>query len=785
MAKSKDKIKTQEVDKDAPVRTAPVLFEESIGSYTETAYLEYAMSVVKGRAIPCVEDGLKPVHRRIFYAMHGLHLNHTAVPSKSARVVGNVIGTLHPHGDQAVYEAMVRQAQDFSLRYPIVNGIGNFGSRDGDSAAAYRYTECKLQPLANALLDELNEGAVDFIPNFDNSTTEPKFLPARLPFILLNGNPGIAVGIASEIPCHNMRESVAAVIAYLEDERVTLDSLLQHLPAPDFPTGAQIISTKAELYKVYAEGRGPIRMRAKFTIEGEGTKSWKLVFHELPYGTSVKSIMEEIDNIFNPKPKEKNGKKTWSPEQLRLKGLFQNLIDRYNDESDRTTPVRLTIEPRSFKQDPQELVQILLASTKLESNYSANFVMIGRDGKPRQKGLLEIISEWSDFRLVTVGRRVRFHLEKIAARLHILDGRKLVLDHIEDVVKILRHSDEPRDELIKKYKLSDIQADDIMELRLRQIGKLELNSVEKEYAELQKRQNELQKIIATPASLRKQVIKELREDVEKYGDERRSELIEVEKSVVNILEEKVAQVAEEDISVALSEKGWVKVLRGHKAKEDFMFKEGDSFSYLFHCKNTDTLALLDVKGKIYNYPLHELGKEGAPLNTLVDMGSKLILSFPVNKEHRYLVGHEQGYGFITAGENMMTRMKAGKEFFSIPDGVQVFQPLYFPMANPKENYWVALISTENRVLIYKLDSISEIAKGKGVGLMGFNGNHKLKGFKLLSEPKLSLRIKDKKKDYLLTLEGETFNRQIQNRSVSAKGKVLDIKDKLSEVEFAS
>lgn len=783
MAKSKEKIKVQELENNVPARTAPVLFEESIGAFTETAYLEYAMSVVKGRAIPCVEDGLKPVHRRIFYAMHGLHLNHTAVPSKSARVVGNVIGTLHPHGDQAVYEAMVRQAQDFSLRYPIVNGIGNFGSRDGDSAAAYRYTECKLLPIANALLDELNEGAVDFIPNFDNSTIEPKFLPARLPFILLNGNPGIAVGIASEIPCHNMREAVSAVISYLEDDKVTLDDLLVHLPAPDFPTGAQIISTKAELYKVYSEGRGPVRMRAKFNIEGKDTKSWKLVFNELPYGTSVKSIMEEIDNIFNPKPKEKNGKKIWTPEQLRLKALFSNLIDRYNDESDRNTPVRLTIEPRSFKQSPQELVQILLASTNLECNYSANFVMIGRDGKPRQKGLLEIISEWSDFRLVTVDRRVRFYLEKIAARLHILNGRKLVLDHIENVVKILRHSDEPRDELIKKYNLSEIQADDIMELRLRQIGKLELGVIEKEYSELEKRQNELQKIIATQASLRKQVIKELREDAEKYGDDRRSELIEVKKTVVNILEEKVAQVAEEDISVALSEKGWVKVLRGHKSKEDFVFKEGDVFSYLFQCKNTDTLALLDEKGKVYNYPLYELGKEGAPLNTLVDMGAKLSLAFPVNKDQRYLVGHNQGYGFITAGENMMTRMKAGKEFLSIPEGAKIFQPLYFPIAAPKENYWVALISTENRILIYKLDSISEIAKGKGVGLMGFNGQHKLRDFKLLNEAKLKLLIKDKKKDYFLTLEGESFNRQVQNRSVSAKGKILDIKDKLSEVYF--
>jgi topoisomerase IV subunit A len=764
------------------------MIEKSISTYAEHAYLEYAMSVVKGRAIPSVEDGLKPVHRRILYAMFREGMVHNSVHKKSARVVGNVLGLYHPHGDQSVYEAMVRQAQEFSVRYPLIDGQGNFGSRDGDTAASMRYTEAKLSPITQLYLEEIRDRCVDFMPNYDGSEMEPKVLPARIPFILLNGNPGIAVGMATDIPCHNVTEVIEGVIAYLKNSEITLDGIMEYIKGPDYPTGAQIISSQADIRKMYAEGRGSIRVRSKYRVEGEGTKNWKLVFYEIPQGVSVKKVMEEIDVLFNPEDKSKkdakgNVKKI-SPEQARLKALFTSLIGKYTDASDKNNPIRLVIEPKSFKQDAEELIQTLLAYTSLETNIPANFVTVGRDGRPVQKTLMEIIGEWTSFRLETIDRRVRYHLEKIAERLHILEGRKIILSNIDEVIRIIKNSEKPKEDLMERFALSEIQAQDVLELKLRQIGRLELDSILKEMSDLLKKQAELQKIISDEKNLKKQMIKELNADLEKFADERVTEIKQADKVDLSAVAEKTAMVSQEDVTLAVSEKGWVKVIKGIKPKEEISFKEGDNTDYIFHCKNTDTLAIFDVEGKVYNYPILELNKDGTPINTLAQINSKVSLLCPINKDFKYVITQNTGYGFIVTGDNLMTRQKAGKEMVTMVEGSELFQPLFFSNQEDTTNIKMAVITTENKFLTYKLNNISEISKGKGIVICGLPENQKIKQVKIFraeEEIKFITVGKNKKELEFSIKPEETINYE---KGRSTKGSFLPIKDKMSEIRFA-
>jgi topoisomerase-4 subunit A len=762
------------------------IIKKSISDYAEMAYLEYAMSVVKGRAIPSVEDGLKPVHRRILYAMFREGMIHSSVHKKSARVVGNVLGLYHPHGDQAVYEALVRQAQDFSVRYTLIDGQGNFGSRDGDSQASMRYTEVKLSPITQLYLEEIKDNCVDFMSNYDGSELEPRLLPARVPFVLLNGNPGIAVGMATDILPHNLTEVVKATIAYLENEKITLDELMNNIQGPDFPTGGQIISSKEDIKKIYMEGRGSIRVRSKYKIENEGTKNWKIVFYEIPYGVSVKKVMEEIDSIFNPEDRSKKDSKgnvkKITPEQARLKNLFSSTIAKYTDASDKDNPVRLVVEPKSFKQNPQELIQTLLAYTSLETNVSSNFVVVGRDGRPVQKNLVEIIGEWINFRIETVYRRIQYHLQKIAERLHILEGRSIILNHIDDVIKIIKNSDNPKEDLMKKYQLSEIQAQDVLELRLRQIGKLELESIEKEMNDLKKRQDELNKIISSEKNIKKQIIKELNSDLSKFGDERITEIQEAEKVDLSAVQEKTALIAQEDITLAISQKGWVKVFKGQKTKEEISFKEGDFIDYHFYCKNTDTLCIFDIEGKVYNYPLNELNKDGAPLNTLAQIQSKISLVCPINKDFKYVLAQDSGFGFIVQGENLHTKMKAGKEMMTIVENGKILQPLFFEAKEDISEYRIGIITTENRFLTYKLNQISEIGKGKGVVICGLHGEYKIKSIQLIKNKQVQfLCINKNKKEQIFELQEKDWNTFEKGRST--KGSFLPIKDKMSEIYF--
>ena len=501
----------------------------TLAVYAERAYLDYAISVVKGRALPEVADGQKPVQRRILFSMNEMGLRADAKPVKSARVVGDVLGKFHPHGDQSAYDALVRLAQSFSLRYPLIDGQGNFGSRDGDGAAAMRYTEARLTKIAGLLLSEIDEGTVDFAPNYDGSFQEPKLLPARLPFVLLNGASGIAVGMATEIPSHNLREVGNAAIALMKSPKLSTADLLEIMPGPDYPGGGQIISSAAEIAQIYETGRGSVKVRARWSVEELARGQWQVVVNELPPSASSQRVLQEIEEITNPKVKV--GKKTLTPEQNNLKSTILNVLDGVRDESSKDAAVRLVFEPKSKNIDVNEFVNLLLAHTSLESNAPMNLVMIGNDGRPRQKGLKEIISEWIEFRVTTVTRRTQYRLGKVKDRMHILEGRLIVLLNIDKVIKIIRNSDEPKADLIKEFKLTDRQAEDILDIRLRQLARLEGIKIEQELKELKSERDDLEGLLQSDTVLRKRIIKEIEADVKDFGDDRRT-LIQEDKRAI-------------------------------------------------------------------------------------------------------------------------------------------------------------------------------------------------------------------------------------------------------------
>ena len=567
----------------------------TLARYAERAYLDYAISTIRSRALPDVTDGQKPVQRRILFAMHEMGLGPTAKPVKSARVVGDVLGKYHPHGDSAAYDAMVRMAQDFSLRYPLVDGQGNFGSRDGDGAAAMRYTEARLTNYARLLLDEIDQGTVDFVPNYDGSSTEPDLLPARLPMILLNGASGIAVAMATEIPSHNLVEVAHAAIALIRDPKLTHEALMDILPGPDFPGGGQIISSRTDLCEAYRSGRGSIRVRARWHIEELARSQWQLVIDELPHGVSAQKVLEEVEELSNPKVR--TGKKALTPEQLQAKQQILNVMDAVRDESGREAAVRLVFEPRTSKIEQSLLVNTLLACTSLETSVSINLVMLGRDRRPRQKTLTDILQEWIDFRLHTVRRRSAHRLGKVEDRIHILEGRQLVLLNIDEVIRIIRESDEPRPALMQAFGLTERQAEDILEIRLRQLARLEAIRIEQELKELEDERKKLQGLLGSEATLKKAVIREIEADIKTYGDDRRTLIETAEKAAVE------AKQVEEPVTVIISEKGWVRARQGHgHDARQFGFKTGDSLQGAHEVMTTDLVYALASNGRVYSVP---------------------------------------------------------------------------------------------------------------------------------------------------------------------------------------
>lgn len=704
----------------AEVTDAPNGDTLTLGHYAERAYLDYAVSVVKGRALPDVCDGQKPVQRRILFAMNEMGLGDNAKPVKSARVVGDVLGKYHPHGDQSAYDALVRLAQDFSMRYPLIDGQGNFGSRDGDGAAAMRYTEARLTPIAKLLLDEIDMGTVDFMPNYDGSFQEPKTLPARLPMLLLNGASGIAVGLATEIPSHNLREVASAAVAMIRNPKLSHAEIMERLPGPDFPGGGQIISSEAEIAAAYETGRGSLKVRARWKIEDLARGQWQLVVTELPPNTSGQKVLEEIEELTNPKLKL--GKKTLTPEQLQNKQTMLALLDAVRDESGKDAPVRLVFEPKTSKIDQGEFVNSLLANTSLESNASLNLVMIGADGRPRQKGISEILGEWIGFRFVTVTRRTQHRLTKVDDRIHILEGRMIVFLNIDEVIRIIRESDEPKSALMSAFGLSERQAEDILEIRLRQLARLEKIKIEKELAELREEKAKLEELLANESSMKRLIVKEIEADAKQYGDDRRT-LIQQEKRASFEV-----RVVDEPVTVVVSQKGWVRALKGHGLDaQSFTFKAGDGLYAAFQCRTPDTLIAWGSNGRVYSVSVAQLpgGRgDGVPVTSLIELeaGTHLLHYFAANAEQQLLLASSNGFGFIAKIGDMVSRVKAGKAFMTIDEGCVPLAPM--PML--PNAIQVACLSSGGRLLVFGIDEMKTLSGGgRGVTLMQLDEKEKL------------------------------------------------------------
>lgn len=688
----------------------------SLADFAEQAYLDYAISVVKGRALPDLCDGMKPVQRRILFAMERMGLGSSAKPVKSARVVGDVLGKFHPHGDQSAYEALVRLAQGFTVRYPLIDGQGNFGSRDGDGAAAMRYTEARLTPFSQILLSELDEGTVDFGPNYDGSFQEPLRLPARLPVCLLNGASGIAVGMATEIPPHNLREVARAAMALMDRPSLTPEELMAWLPGPDFPGGGQLISSPAEIASAYSTGRGSLKMRARWTIEELARGQWQLVVSELPHGVSSQRVLEEIEELTNPKLKA--GKKSLSPEQQQLRQLILGQLESVRDESGKDAAVRLVFEPRSSRIDRDEFARLLLAHTGLESSVSLNLVAVDEAGRPRSLSALEMLRGWIEFRVETVRRRSRFRLDQAERRIHILEGRRIALLRIEEVIAVIRESEEARPALMQRFGLTEVQAEDILEIRLRQLARLEAIRIERELADLGERADQLRHLLAHERALRKAVSKEIAEDARVFGDDRRTLIKEESRTTLE------APVVDEPVTVVVSTNGWVRARQGHgHDPAAFGFKTGDSLYATFECRTPDALVALSSTGRAYSVSVGTLpgGRgEGAPMSSMVDLepGSQLAHFAAGAPGQLLLLATEMGVGFVTRLEGLIGRNRSGKQFL----GLEGADRLVWLRRLPSETGSVALLSRKGRLLVVGLDEIKLLPNGgRGVALLELDG----------------------------------------------------------------
>lgn len=719
----------------------------TLAGYAQRAYLEYALSVVKGRALPDVCDGQKPVQRRILYSMSRMGLGfggangtNGAKPVKSARVVGDVLGRFHPHGDQSAYDALVRMAQDFSQRYPLIDGQGNFGSRDGDGAAAMRYTEARLARITSLLLDEIDEGTVDFMPNYDGSTQEPRQLPARLPFALLNGASGIAVGLATEIPSHNLREIADACVALVKNPQLSDDELFTLVPGPDFPGGGQIISPVGDICDAYRTGRGSLKVRARWKIEDMARGQWQLVVTELPPGVSTQRVLEEIEELTNPKIK--SGKKALSQDQTQLKATVLSVLDVVRDESNKDAAVRLVFEPKTSRIEQSELITCLLAHTSLETSSPINLTMVGHDGRPAQKSLRQMLNEWISFRQTTVQRRSQHRLDKVLDRIHILEGRQIVLLNIDEVIAIIRASDEPKAALIARFNLSDRQAEDILEIRLRQLARLEAIKIEQELKTLREEQGRLEEVLGSPAALRRLMVKEIEADAKTFADPRRT-LIQAEKrAVVEI------KVVDEPVTVVVSEKGWVRARSGQgHDPASFAFKSGDALYGTFECRTVDTLLVFGSNGRVYSVPVSALPGargDGQPVTTLIELesGTQLAHYFAGPASATLLLSASGGYGFLANVENMVSRQKGGKTFISVGEGETVCKPsvvggttLSVPGATgaaatqplPAATH-VACASTGGRILTFEISELKAMPNGgRGLTLIDLEAKDSLAG----------------------------------------------------------
>jgi topoisomerase-4 subunit A len=670
-------------------------------AYTEKAYLSYSMYVILDRALPHIGDGLKPVQRRIIYAMSELGLSAQAKHKKAARTIGDVIGKFHPHGETACYEAMVLMAQPFSYRYPLVDGQGNFGSPDDPkSFAAMRYTEARLTPFAELLLGEVGQGTVDWLANFDGTLQEPALLPARLPHVLLNGVTGIAVGMATDIPPHNLREVAAACIHLLEHPQATVEELCGHIQGPDYPTAAEIITPPEDLVRLYQTGVGSIRMRARYTVVRS-----EIVITALPYQVSGAKVLEQI------------------AAQMRAKRL--PMVDDLRDESDHENPTRLVVVMHSARQDAEAIMSHLFATTDLERTYRVNLNMIGLDQRPQVKDLRTILSQWLRFRQDTVRRRLQYRLDRVLRRLHILEALLIAHLNIDEVIAIIRNQDQPKPVLMARFDLSDTQAEAILDLRLRRLSKLEEIEIRREQHTLGAEQKRLDAILTSPRRLHTLLKKEMARDAEQYGDDRRSPL--VQRQAAQAIDE-ATLVSNEPVTVILSEKGWIRTAKGHEIDPTTLsYKAGDTFLAMARGKSTQLAVFLDSTGRTYAIPAHTLPSargQGEPLTGRLRPpdGASFVGLMLGNPDDLYVLATDVGYGFVTTLNDLYTRQRAGKVVLTLPPGGKVLPPMPIQAHEDNTDDLLAVVSNAGRLLIFPLAQLPRLARGKGYKLISLAAN---------------------------------------------------------------
>ena len=670
----------------------------SLADFTEQAYLNYSMYVIMDRALPHIGDGLKPVQRRIVYAMSELGLDADSKHKKSARTVGDVLGKFHPHGDSACYEAMVLMAQPFSYRYTLVDGQGNWGAPDDPkSFAAMRYTVARLSRYSEVLLSELGQGTADWVPNFDGTLDEPAVLPARLPNILLNGTTGIAVGMATDVPPHNLREVASACVRLLDEPKATVEQLCEHIQGPDYPTEAEIITPRAELLKIYESGRGSVRMRAVYRIE-----DGDIVVTALPHQVSGAKVLEQI------------------AAQMQAKKL--PMVADLRDESDHENPCRIVIIARSNRVDLDELMQHLFATTDLESSYRVNVNIIGLDGRPQLKNLRALLVEWLEFRVQTVRRRLQFRLDKVERRLHLLEGLLVAFLNLDEVIHIIRTEDQPKAALIARFDLTETQAEYILETRLRQLARLEEMKIRNEQDELAKEQAKLIALLGSESKLRKLVRAELIKDAETYGDNRRSPI--VERAEAKALSENELMPTE-PVTVVLSEKGWVRCAKGHDIDATGLsYKAGDGFKTAAAGRSNQFAVFIDSTGRSYSVAAHTLPSargQGEPLTGRLTPppGAGFECVLLPEDDALYVIASDAGYGFVVKGEDLQAKNKAGKALLSLPNGAKVIAPR---AVADRELNWLAAVTTEGRLLIFKISDLPQLGKGKGNKIIGIPGD---------------------------------------------------------------
>lgn len=719
-----------------------------LASYAERAYLEYAMSVVKGRALPAAYDGQKPVQRRILYAMRDMNLTHTAKPVKSARVVGEILGKYHPHGDSSAYEAMVRMAQDFTLRYPLVDGQGNFGSRDGDNAAAMRYTEARLTPISELLLGEIDKGTVAFKDNYDGTHKEPSILPARLPFVLLNGASGIAVGMATEIPPHNLRDVSNALIALIDKPKIKVEDLVTILQGPDFPGGGQIISDAETIAEAYITGRGSVRVRARYTFENYARGQWALVVNELPPGVSSKKILDEIEEYTNPKLKP--GKKALSIEQIQIKQSFLAILESVKDGSDSKEPIRLVFEPKTSKINRDEFVKAIMSQTSLEVNVSINMTMIDNAGKPKTMSLKDVLCEFMDARYNVVINRSNARLDVLRRRQHLLEGRKIAFLNLDKVIKVIRESDDPKVDLIKKFKMTELQAEDILEIRLRQLSRLEGFKLDEEIKTVAAEIEQLDKMVKSPARILSTIRKEILDDTKKFGDNRRTVIKADAKTVLTRV------VKDEPVTICVTKNNWIRL-------NTITPKNGDVVLHSIESRTVWPIHVIDSNGKAYTIlpeDLIGLKPEGLPITSLINIGTgKVVSVIADDPKTPYVFASDAGYGFACRLEALQSRLKAGKQFITIHDDETPVRPVKYEKGD------LVSVTKMGRMNVFKSGDLPSLKGGRGLQLiqrhnssdrvicMGIAKDKKIVELIYLTNRGNQAKMKVEKKEYLTNRGG--------------------------------